>query len=154
MYYKLFCAPKSLDQRWTREEESICLAETAKSQARLIEAVSSFDKKYCKECPFGTKQSTLNQIRESHSRYEGFGATGEFTLGEKENGQIVFLLSHRHYDLENLKPVPWKSAIAEPMQLALSGKSGNIIGLDYRGEKVIAAYETSCRTQFWNCCKN
>jgi hypothetical protein len=50
-------------------------------------------------------------------------------------------LNHRHYDLDNPKPVPWNSVIAEPMRLALSGKSGKIIGLDYRGEKVIAAYE-------------
>ncbi len=123
------------------KQESIRLAETAKSQARLIEAVASFDEKYCKDCPLGAKQATLSQIRAAHSRYEGFGVTGEFTLGEKENDQILFLLSHRHYDLDNPKPVPWNSTIAEPMRLALSGKSGEIIGLDYRGEKVIAAYE-------------
>lgn len=122
-------------------EEKIRLAETAKSQARLIEAMASFDKKYSNDYPFGARQATLTQIREAHSKYEGFGITGEFTLAERENEQIVFLLSHRHYDLDNPKPILWNSSFAEPMRLALSGKSGVIVGLDYRGEKVIAAHE-------------
>ena len=54
---------------------------------------------------------------------------------------IVFLLSHRHYDLENPKPVPFDSNLAEPMRLALQGKSGTVIGNDYRGVMVVAAYE-------------
>lgn len=83
----------------------------------------------------------LGRIREAHSKYQGFGITGGFTLAEKENDQIVFLLNHRHYDLDKPKPVPWDSTFAEPMRLALSGKSGVIIGLDYRGEKVIAVHE-------------
>jgi hypothetical protein len=123
------------------DEEAIRLTETAKSQARLIEAIASFDRQYSNDYPFGAKQATFSQIKEAHSNYQGFGDTGEFTLAEKENDQIIFLLSHRHYDLDNPKPVPWNSTFAEPMRLALSGKSGVIIGLDYRGEKVIAAYE-------------
>ena len=122
-------------------EETTRLSETAKSQARLIEAVARFDKKYIADYPSGAKQATLTQIKEAHSEYEGFGITGEFTLAEKKGDQIVFLLNHRHYDLDNPKPVQWDSNIAEPMRAALSGKSGVIIGLDYRGVKVIAAYE-------------
>lgn len=123
------------------QEETIRLAETAKSQARLIEAVARFDKKYGKGYPMGARQATLSQIRAAHARYQGFGITGEFTLAEKVNDHIIFLLSHRHYDLNNPNPIPWDSAFAEPMRLALSGRSGVIIGLDYRGEKVIAAHE-------------
>ena len=116
-------------------EETTRLSETAKSQARLIEAVARFDKKYSADYPSGAKQATLTQIREAHSEYKGFGITGEFTLAEKKGDQIVFLLRHRHYDLDNPKPVQWDSNIAEPMRAALSGKSGVIIGLDYRGVK-------------------
>lgn len=123
------------------QETEIRLSETAKSQARLIEAVAIFNKTYMKDYPSGYKQATLSQIRLAHSKYQGFGITGEFTLAEKEDEQIIFLLSHRHFDLSDPKPVPWDSTFAEPMRLALSGKSGVVVGLDYRGEKVIAAHE-------------
>ena len=125
----------------TIEEEKSRLEETAKSQARLIEAVARFDKVYSNNYPYGARQATLDQIKDAHSKYRGFGETGEFTLSTREKDQIIFLLSHRHYDLNKPKPVPWDSGLAEPMRLALSGKSGTIIGLDYRGEKVLAAHE-------------
>lgn len=127
--------------RTALNEEKIRLAETAKSQAELINAVAAFDKQYSQDYPEGAKAATLSQIKEAHSHYKGFGDTGEFTLAERVNDSIVFLLNHRHYDLDNLRPVPWDTDIAEPMRLALSGKSGIIIDLDYRGATVVAAYE-------------
>ena len=122
-------------------EEKSRLEEAAQSQARLIEAVARFDSAYSNDYPYGARQATLDQIKDAHSKYRGFGETGEFTLSTKENDQIIFLLSHRHYDLNNPKPVLWNSKFAEPMRLALSGKSGTIIGIDYRGKIVLAAYE-------------
>ena len=117
------------------------LGQAAKSQARLIEAVARFDKENSADFPHGARQATLSQIKEAHSNYRGLGKTGEFTLSTRESDQIVFLLSHRHHDLDSSKPVPWNSGLAEPMRQALSGKSGTMIGIDYRGEKVLAAYE-------------
>jgi len=122
-------------------EERARLTETAKSQARLIEAVARFDKVYSVAYPTGPRKATLAQIRDAHARYEGFGETGEFTLSERKGDTINFLLRHRHFDLEEPQAVPWVSKLAEPMRQALSGKSGTIIGLDYRGETVLAAYE-------------
>lgn len=127
--------------RTSFEEEKLRLVEIAKSQARLIEAVARFDKQFSNDLPLGARQATLLQIKDAHARYRGFGKTGEFTLSTKENDQIVFILSHRHYDLDNPKPVPSDSNLAEPMRMALSGKSGTIIGLDYRGVEVLAAFE-------------
>lgn len=122
-------------------EEKIRLSETAKSQARLIESVARFNQVYCKDYPADNREATLNQIQDAHSKYVGFGVTGEFTLAERVDDKIVFLLNHRHYDMNNPKPVSWNSNVAEPMREALSGKSGSIIGFDYRGVKVIAAHE-------------
>lgn len=119
------------------------LTETAQSQARLMEAVARHDRKYTRitdDFP-DAFNATLSQIRESHELFKGFGKTGEFTLAKRESDQIVFLLSHRHYDMENPKPVPFSSEIAEPMRRALLGKSGTVIGLDYRGVRVLAAHE-------------
>jgi len=123
-----------------REEEAR-LEETVQSQARLIEAIARFDEEYSKDYPQGTTAATLSQIVDAHNQYQGFGETGEFTLSRKEGDQIVFLVSHRHYDLENPKPVPFDSHLAEPMRLALSGRSGIVVGPDYRGRTVLAAYE-------------
>lgn len=123
------------------EQERLRLVETAKSQARLIEAVARFDRQYSGSYRFDSRKATLSQIRDAHSRYQGFGETGEFTLSTRKDNQIVFLLNHRHYDLNNPKPVPWNSNLAEPMRLALSGKSGTVVGLDYRGVTVLAAHE-------------
>jgi hypothetical protein len=123
------------------EVERERLVETAKSQARLIEAVGRFDEIYIKDYPLGARAATLAKIRDAHARYRGFGKTGEFTLSKREKDSIVFLLNHRHYDLNNPKPVPWDSDLAEPMRQALSGRSGTIVGLDYRGVRVLAAHE-------------
>ena len=122
-------------------EQRSRLQETAKSQARLIEAVARFDEKFNLNYPLSARQATLDQIRDAHSKYQGFGETGEFTLSTRKNNNIVFLLSHRHSKLEEPTPIPWDSKLAEPMRRALSGKSGTIVGLDYRGQKVLAAYE-------------
>jgi len=126
-------------------EQQARLVETAQSQARLIEAVARFDKahesRHPRSFPEGSTKATLSQIIDAHEHYTGFGETGEFTLSKNEGDKIVFLLSHRHYDLDKPKPVSIKSKLAEPMRLALSGQSGTVVGLDYRGETVLAAHE-------------
>jgi hypothetical protein len=122
-------------------EEKQRLIETAKSQASLINSVANYDKIYSKSFPGGPTAATLKQIEDAHSAYKGFGETGEFTLSKKENNQIIFLLRHRHSILDYPKPITWGSGLAEPMHMALSGKSGTMIGRDYRGTMVLAAYE-------------
>jgi len=128
------------------EEQKARLLETAHSQARLIEAIARHEEVdasraqglYPHDDPF---TATLGILRESHGQFAGFGETGEFTLAKHEDGEIVFLLSHRHADLEDPQPVPFAEKRAEPMRLALSEESGTVVGLDYRGEQVLAAHE-------------
>ena len=123
-------------------EESARLAETAQSQARLIEAVARFDAVYSREDHAdGPAAATLSQVVDAHRHYGGFGKTGEFVVARREGDQMVFVLSHRHGGLDSPGPVPFDSESAEPMRLALSGGSGTVIGLDYRGQTVLAAYE-------------
>jgi len=123
------------------QQQKARLVETAKSKAELIEAVGRFNVMDCSDYPGGPTKATLDQILEAHENFEGFGETGEFTLAKLEHDSIVFLLSHRHSDLKVPNPVAFNSKLAEPMRQALSGNSGIIEGLDYRGVKVIAAYE-------------
>jgi hypothetical protein len=131
----------SLLYRAALREEGARLEETAKSRARLIEAIARFDAIYSNDYPHGPTAATLSQIVDAHERFRGFGETGEFTLSRREGDQIVFLLRHRHNAQQTPNPIPFDSGLAEPMRLALLGQSGTIIGVDYRGEKVFAAYE-------------
>ena len=125
----------------TFEQQSARLTETAESQARLIEAVARYNLLLHPDNPERAVAATIAKLRDAHAHYEGFGETGEFTLAKRRDGLIVFLLSHRHYDLDKPEPVSFDSDIAEPMRRALSGKSGTVIGLDYRGATVLAAHE-------------
>ena len=126
------------------EQQREQLMATAQSQARLIEAVVKFDvlhqEKYHHHYA-NPADAPLSQIIDAHKYYVGFGKTGEFTLARRDGGNIVFLLKHRHYSFKKPEPIRFDSNLAEPMRLALSGKSGTTVGLDYRGVTVLAAYE-------------
>lgn len=120
------------------------LRELAQNQARIIESVSEFDMYNFTNNIISQEtawQNTMLQIQGAHEKYEGFGQTGEFTLAKKVDDKIIFLLSHRHFDSHELRPVSLHSNFAEPMKAALNGKSGVMQGKDYRGEMVVAAYE-------------
>ena len=117
------------------------LMDTAQSRARLIEAMARHDAIYEQNTPGGPIAATLSQIVDAHGRFKGFGETGEFTLARREGDLIVFLLNQRYSELTYPAPVDFQSELAEAMRLALQQRSGSIIGLDYRGELVLAAYE-------------
>ncbi len=117
------------------------LTATAQSQARLIEAIARYDSKYGGAYPGTSREATLSQLRDAHEKYKGFGETGEFMLAHKEGEKIVFEFRHNRHGVEVPESIPFDSDYAAPMQRALSGRSGTMIGKDYRGETVLAAYE-------------
>ena len=110
------------------------LSVTARSQAGIMEAVARFDQLHSTDYPNGATAATISQIAEAHDNFELFGETGEFVIARREKDQIVFLSQH-------WIEIPFKSAIAEPMRQALLGRSGTLVGLDYWGETVLAAFE-------------
>ncbi len=125
------------------EEEAARLSEITQTQARLIEAVARFDQLYsADDHPQGSTGATLSQIIDAHKPNNGFGQTGEMTLARREKDQIIWILTHRHLDFDAPQPVSMKGRLSEAMRLALSGKSGVTVGLDYRGETVLAAYQS------------
>ncbi|OHC76109.1 MAG: hypothetical protein A3G18_05670 [Rhodospirillales bacterium RIFCSPLOWO2_12_FULL_58_28] len=124
------------------EEQRSRLIEAAQSRARLIEAMARFDKQYSNDYPGGAAAATLAQIRDAHDRLKGFGETGEFMMARRDGDRIVFILRHRDSIMNHPETVPFfHSNLAEPMRQALQERSGSIVGLDYRGAKVLAAYE-------------
>lgn len=124
------------------EEERVRLREFTQTQAHLMEAVARFDAQFSvPDHSEGAQGATISQIIEAHKFNKGFGQTGEITLGRREGDSIVWILPHRHVDFDHPQPTPFAGKLAEPMRLALSGQSGTIVGLDYRGETVLGAYE-------------
>ncbi len=123
------------------EEEKNHLTMIVKSWARLIEAIAEFDQKYSTNFPRGTTAATINQIRKAHEKIKNFGKTGEFVLARLENDKIFFILKKFPLGDNNPNLMLFTEPFAQPMKLALKGQSGTIIGLDYRGKEVMAAYE-------------
>ena len=112
------------------------------NRARMIEAVARFDAEYSQhDNPEGAWGSTMSQITAAHETTSRFGETGEFVLGKLDGDMIVFLFRQRHGNFDRPNPVPFESTIATPMRLALMGRSGTVIGADYRNVKVLAAHE-------------
>ena len=124
------------------DEQRSSLVEIARSQAGLIEAVARFDTLHSQNTnPGGAGAATLSQVIDAHAHHQGFGKTGEFTLAMREGDDILFLLSFRHENPGIQQRFPFRGELAEPMRRALEGKSGALIGLDYRGVRVLAAHE-------------
>ncbi len=130
----------ALDQQRER------LREVAQSRARLIEEVARYDARQASRAgpPTGFETAaaaTLAQVRAAHERFAGFGRTGEFVLARRVGDRIEFLIRHRHGADGEPRPVSFDSRLAAPMRAALEGRSGTMVGPDYRGEQVVAAFE-------------
>ncbi len=121
-------------------EES--LIETVDAQARLIEAVARFDRIHSEDAHRqGASAATISQIIDAHSHDHGIGETGEFTVARLEGDDMVFILERRHAAPTELERIPFSgSTLDEPMRRALSSESGTVVGSDYRGQTVLAAY--------------
>jgi signal transduction histidine kinase len=127
--------------RTALEEQRDVLISIAKEHVRLIEELAGTNTDQNMKVGGGEAESALlKKIASAHSHFDGIGHTGEFKLAKRVGNNIVFLLDHRYKEVE-LVPIPMNSNRAEPMRLALSGYTGSIVGSDYRGVKVLAAYE-------------
>ncbi len=124
------------------DQHRLRLVEIVKSHVSLIEAIASFtafkDENITDD---GWQEITLQQIRNAHGQFKGFGDTGEYTLARLTEDKIEFVLNHRHSTMEMAQSIPFQGNWAQPMRRALQGQSGSMIGLDYRGKQVLAAYE-------------
>lgn len=120
------------------EEQRLRLVETAKSQASLMEAMARFDQEYSRDYPGGATAATLSQIKAAMSRFSG---RSEFTIARRQGDTIAFILRQQAWDRYQPAPIPFDSERAEPMRRALNGQSGTVVGPDYRGVTVLAAYE-------------
>jgi PAS domain S-box-containing protein len=114
------------------------LMDTAQNEARLIESVARFASQSPNANPEIAREKALDYVRDI--RFRELGRTGEVTIARKNGDQIEFLLNRRYQNEQPLQSIPFASPLAEPSRRALRGGSGTLIGLDYRGKKVLAAY--------------
>jgi PAS domain S-box-containing protein len=108
------------------------LCEIAQGQARWLEAVAAVT---------AEPEVALHMLWQAHENFKGFGESGEFSLARRHGEYIHFLLHRRHDGLVDLHPALWVALQDRPIGRALSGLSGSMVGMDYRGERVLAAYE-------------
>jgi PAS domain S-box-containing protein len=129
------------------------LMQTVSSQARLIDAVARFAKEHSAvRFDAGAEAATFQQVRDAHENANQLGETGEFVFGRLEGNRMVFPMRTRYHDLacdrlglsrdSNSLTIPFAdNPLAEPMRRALRGEKGVMVGRDYRGVRVLAAYE-------------
>ena len=123
------------------DEQKNRLVEFVQSQAIMINKQVKHEMHDHQASKSDITHEVLKTITSAHHEFQGFGKTGEFTLAKLENDNIFFLLRHRYTGTENTQIISLKnSKYAEPMRRALRGETGYIIGLDYHGATVLAAY--------------
>ena len=111
-------------------------------QVSLINAVARFDKEFSDHSyADGSRAATLQQVTEAYTNLGGFGETGEFVLGIRNDDQIKFLSDFRFPEKDTRRVVPFTTDRAAPMRRALSNEHSWMIGPDYRGQSVLAAFE-------------
>ena len=123
------------------------LTESVRNQARLIEAIARNEREAADRIPgYDWQAGVLQQLGEAQQEFVGFGRTGEFVLAWRHGDHICYTLRQRHALQGSAghaegTTVPFESTLAEPMRRALQGLSGTLVGLDYRGARVLAAHE-------------
>ncbi|GAG12460.1 unnamed protein product, partial [marine sediment metagenome] len=116
----------SLDQYKERLEEAV------KSEGKMVEALAELN-------DFDPDQ-TLKQLIEIQEQHKGIGTTGECTLAVLEGDEIRYLPHHRYNRHPTPGSVPFEGALDEPMRQALKGETDTMVGPDYQGTTVLAAY--------------
>ncbi|SDK91636.1 PAS domain S-box-containing protein [Maridesulfovibrio ferrireducens] len=124
-------------------EQKARLSELVESQASLTRELSfiSTELNLAKDKDNNT-ENFLSHLARAHKRFKIGSSSGEFTVGLRSDKNIQFLILNGERITANKEFafIPFGSAHATPMQLALSGKRGTLIDLDYRGQEVLAAY--------------
>ena len=76
-----------------------------------------------------------------HTHFITRTKTGEIVVARREGETMVFLSRKESNEDPAPQTLPFDSPLAQPMKRALSGLSGTMVGSDYGGETVLAAYE-------------
>ncbi|MBF0462000.1 MAG: PAS domain S-box protein [Magnetococcales bacterium] len=125
------------------EVEKVRISAMAKSQERLIVTLYQATMQHPQAPSQAETEHILSLLTQSYQGWhEGLGNTGEIAFAQRRGEQIEYLFRQRQADTTLPKPVPWdRLDVSLPMHRALAGESGVVIGPNYRGVTVLAAYE-------------
>ena len=121
------------------DQERARLIETAKSQARQIEAIAEEEQDHEDFYVGGIEAITVEQVQAAYAAWEAETETGEIALAKREGHSIVFLLHSRLVPGGIPDSVPFNSELAEPMviynfkrksEIYVGRKIGGIYGLN------------------------
>ncbi len=104
------------------------LADLVTSREALIDAVFT---------ETGDRDETIRMLMAAQREAPAIGVTGEFTVAERAERRVHFVVQRRYLGAPTVQV---GSGLAEPMVRALDGGTGTLIGRDYRGRQVLAAY--------------
>lgn len=106
------------------------LLELATDRASLVETIASSS----------DQTASMRDIRRAFQQAPGLGKSGEVTLARRRGDRIEWLTGRRFGPPTAVFSLPIGSDLAKPMQRALHGGRGTMIGRDYRGRTVLAGY--------------
>ncbi|MEO0077494.1 MAG: PAS domain S-box protein [candidate division WOR-3 bacterium] len=132
--------------RASLRETSQRLQAFTQSYARLIEELAAHEERFSHLFPAGSGhgaplEATLEQLRAAQSRAARPGRSAELVVAQAVGDSILFLLSHSPAGISHVTRLPRDGRLAQPTLRALAGQSGTMVGLDYRGVRVVAAFE-------------
>ena len=87
-----------------------------------------------------TGTGDIGRIVDVYGRLSTFDATGEFSIGRLEGGDIDWLLRGREAGSDAQRLSHSDTGPSDPMRRAIRGESGTLIGLGSHGKKVLAGY--------------
>uniref|UniRef100_A0A7C4CBM6 histidine kinase n=1 Tax=candidate division WOR-3 bacterium TaxID=2052148 RepID=A0A7C4CBM6_UNCW3 len=118
----------------------------AQTYAHLIEEMALHEERFSEYFPQNSEHgpplaATLKQLRAAQQRSKLAGLTAELILAQARGDSIIFLLHHSQNGVTSGTILPLDTGSAQPLQRALAGYSGTMVGHDYHGKRVVAAFE-------------
>lgn len=122
------------------------LSQVADGLAQLVQAVA--DSRLVSGASLAEARRAVQQ-HVAWADWHGWtpGATGELAFAIRDGGDVLYLVRSRQADPAEPFRVPAGAAAAEAMRRALAGEAGTLIGPDFSGKPVLAAYRPVNRLQ-------
>lgn len=125
------------DYHEVAERQRAFLAAEASDLARVISAMAEHN--VFEHNDGDAREQTFAQLAAADFNTIGFGETGEVLIAYQEDGMLHHVVASRFSGL--LPPDErLREGVVDPFTAAFAGQSGQVEAVDYRGERVVAAF--------------